>query len=111
MVTSFPLERILRNREATGRIVEWALELSGFDLTFVNSSTIKSKVLADFVAEWTPTPEDDKDLQEASSLPGTEDNNEWTLYFDGSFSLQGAGGGGVLVSPTGEVLKYAVQML
>ena len=82
-----------------------------FDLTFVNSTVIKSRVLADFVAEWTPTPEDDDDIREASSLPGNEDRNEWTLYFDGSFSLQGAGAGAVLVSPTGERLKYVVQML
>ena len=67
--------------------MEWALEISGFDLTFVNSSTIKSKVLADFVVEWTSTPKDDEELQEESSLPGAEDNNEWTLSFDGSFSL------------------------
>jgi hypothetical protein len=38
-----------------GRVVEWSLELSGFDLHFTNTSTIKSKALADFVAEWTPT--------------------------------------------------------
>jgi hypothetical protein len=34
VVTSFPLKRILRNPEATGRIVEWVLELSSFDLKF-----------------------------------------------------------------------------
>ena len=59
VVTSYPLERILRNHEATGRIVEWALELSGFDITFVNTHVIKSKALAEFVAEWTPTPYDE----------------------------------------------------
>src|SRR4051794_3159743 len=62
-----------------------ALELSGFDLTFVNSSGIKSRVLVYFVVEWTPTPEDDDDVREGSSLPEDEDNNEWTLYFHGSF--------------------------
>ena len=32
VVTRFPLKRILQNPEATGRIVEWALELSSFGL-------------------------------------------------------------------------------
>ena len=32
------------------------------------------------------------------------------MYFDGAFSLQGAGAGVLLVSPTGEHLKYVVQM-
>jgi ribonuclease HI len=32
------------------------------------------------------------------------------MYFDGAFSLQGAGVGVLLVAPTGEHLKYVVQM-
>ena len=32
------------------------------------------------------------------------------MYFDGAFSLQGAGGGVLLVAPTGEHLKYVIQM-
>ena len=32
------------------------------------------------------------------------------MYFDGAFSLQGAGPGVVLVAPSGEHLKYVVQM-
>ena len=31
------------------------------------------------------------------------------MYFDGAFSLQGAGAGVLLVAPTGD-LKYVVQM-
>src|SRR3954465_371939 len=32
------------------------------------------------------------------------------MYFDGAFSLQGAGAGVLLVAPTREHLKYVVQM-
>ena len=32
------------------------------------------------------------------------------MYFDGAFSLQSAGPGVLLVAPTGEHLKYVVQM-
>ena len=32
------------------------------------------------------------------------------MYFDGAFSLQGAGAGVLLIAPTGEHLKYVVQM-
>ena len=32
------------------------------------------------------------------------------MYFDGAFSLQGAGAGVLLVAPTGECLKYVIQM-
>lgn len=78
VVTSYPLERILRNWDVTGRIAEWALELSRFDLSFVSMHTIKSRALAEFVAEWTPTPLD----EEVTSLPGKEDPDHWTMYFD-----------------------------
>ena len=32
------------------------------------------------------------------------------MYFDGSLTLSGSGAGVVLVSPTGETLKYAIQL-
>ena len=42
VVTRLPLQRILHNPDATGRIVEWALELSSFGLKFESTSTIQS---------------------------------------------------------------------
>ena len=32
------------------------------------------------------------------------------MNFDGSFTLKGAGAGVVLTSPTGDILKYVVQL-
>ena len=49
VVTHFPLQRILRNPKATSKIVEWALELSSFVLEFESTSTIQSRVLAEFI--------------------------------------------------------------
>src|SRR3989337_4176034 len=99
VVTRFPLQRILRNPEATGRIVEWALELSIFGLKYESTSTIQSRALAEFIAEWTPTP--DEETPE-TIIPGREAPQDWIMYFDGAFSLQGAGAGVPLVAPTGE---------
>ena len=59
VVTRFPLQWILRNPEATSIIVEWALELSSFGLKFESTSTIQSRALAEFIAEWTPTPDEE----------------------------------------------------
>ena len=98
VVTRFPLQRILRNLEATGRIVEWALELSSFGLKFESTSTIQSRAPAEFIAEWTPTR--DEEATEAALL-GKESPQEWIMYFDGAFSLQGAGAGMLLVAPLG----------
>jgi len=107
VVTHLPLQHILRNLEATGRIVEWALELLSFALKFESTETIQSRALAEFIAEWTPTP--DEEVPEIS-LPGKETPKEWVMYFDGAFLLQGDGAGVLLVAPTREHLKYAIQM-
>ena len=63
--------------------------------------------MAEFIAEWTPTP--DEEIPE-TSIPVKETSKEWLMYFDGAFSLQGAGAGVLLIAPTGEHLKYVVQM-
>jgi len=51
MVTNFPLQDILRNRDATGRISKWAVELGALNLDFKPRTTIKSQALSDFIAE------------------------------------------------------------
>ena len=55
VVSSFPLGEIIQNREASGRIAKWAIELMGESLSFAPQKAIKSQVLVDFVAEWTDT--------------------------------------------------------
>ena len=47
----------------------------------------------------------DEEIQE-TTLPGEEASRSWIMYFDGAFSLQGAGASVLLVAPIGEGLKY-----
>ena len=100
MVTSFPIGDILHNRDATRRIAKWAVKLGSFELSFQPRMTIKSQALADFIAEWT-------ELQVPTI---TEQLEYWTMYFDGSLMIKGAGAGIVLISPIGERLKYVLQI-
>src|SRR6266508_5658951 len=51
VVTSFPIGEILHNRDATGRITKWAVELGSFELTFQPWTAIKSQALVDFIVE------------------------------------------------------------
>src|SRR5438046_1330632 len=99
VVTSFPIGEILHNRDATGRIAKWAVELGSFELTFQPRTAIKSQALIDFIAEWT----------EVQTPVATEHLEYWTMYFDGPLMTQGAGAGIMLISPTGERLKYVLQ--
>ena len=52
VVTEYPLGDILRNKEANGHIIKWAVELGTYSIDFRGRQTIKSQVLADFIAEW-----------------------------------------------------------
>ena len=74
---------------------------------WIEVSTIQSRVLAEFIAEWTSPP--DEEIRE-TAVPGKEASHNCIMYFDGAFSLQGAGTGVLLVAPTGEHLKYVIQM-
>ena len=53
VVTYFPLGEVIQNRDATGRITKWALELMGQGISYALWTAIKSQVLADFFAKWT----------------------------------------------------------
>ena len=51
VASEVPLNDIINNRDATGRIAKWAIQLLPFDITYKPRRSIKSQVLADFVAE------------------------------------------------------------
>jgi hypothetical protein len=99
VVMDYPLGDILRNEDATGRISKWAVELSALNIDFKPRTAIKSQALVDFMAEWR-----DNDLPTPTERP-----EHWVMYFDGSLKLEGAGVGVLLISPTGEQLKYVLQ--
>jgi ribonuclease HI len=42
--------------------------------------------------------------------PQQETVDDWIKYFDGAFTLKGAGAAVLLIAPTGEHLKYVLQM-
>ena len=42
VVMSFPLDEVIQNQHATGRIVKWALELMGQGIAYASRAAIKS---------------------------------------------------------------------
>ena len=99
--TSYPLGDMFRNREVTGRIGKWAVEIAPFVVRFVARTAVKSQILAYFIAEWTPAP------TEPTTTP-TQDI--WTIYTDGAYCSMGAGASAVLISPTGQQVQYAARL-
>jgi hypothetical protein len=89
VISDRPLAHILQSKEAIGRITQWAMEISQYDIKFVPQWAIKSQALSDFVVEWT-----NSGLQWIDELP-----DHWVMYFDGSYTLKGAVAGVVLIPP------------
>ncbi|XP_066320428.1 uncharacterized protein [Miscanthus floridulus] len=83
VVTEFPLGDILHNKEANGRIIKWVVKLGTYSIEFRSRPTIKSQVLADFIAKWTK-------IQEPIVATCPE---HWVMYFDGALNINGAGVG------------------
>jgi hypothetical protein len=97
--TSSTLGKILNNREATGKITKWAIELSMYDIIYKPRIAIKAQALSDFVAKWIKiqTPSKEKELE------------YWTINFDGSLQFQGAGAEILLTLPKGEVSSISCK--
>jgi hypothetical protein len=104
--SSFPIREVLGNKEATGRIAKWATKLTPFALEIIARTAIKSQILADFMAEWQAPAVSYPEEHEGESNLG----RYWTMRFDGSKCLKGAGAGVVLISPEGKKLHYAAHL-
>ena len=57
VMTDQPIKKAINKPEAAGRMVQWAIELSKFDVEYRPRAAIKAQALADFIAEFT-TPKD-----------------------------------------------------
>jgi hypothetical protein len=76
------------------------MEIGQYDVEFVPQRAIKSQAVIDFITEWM-----DSGLRGIDDLPG-----HWVMYFDGSYTMKGAGAGVVLIPTEGDILKYVIQI-
>ena len=53
-----PIKKSMNKPKAAGRMVQWAIELSQFDIKYHPKTAIKAQALADFIVEFT-IPDDD----------------------------------------------------
>ena len=81
VVSSAPVGEIIRNREATGRVAKWAIEMAAHSIKYEPRKAIKSQALVDFINDWT-------EMQEMTRKP---DSLYWKMYFDGSKLIDGSG--------------------
>ena len=80
--------------EAASRMIQWAIELSQFDIEYLPRMAIKAQALADFIVEFAF-------LNESSPA---NDVKRWTIQTDSSSAQKRGGVGVVITTPDGEIL-------
>jgi hypothetical protein len=100
VLTEYSLKKILQKPDLSSKLVNWSVELGQFDIEFHPQTSIKGQVLADFLLEFSNTPESEE-------LPKKE---TWVAYVDGSSVNQKSGVCVTLESPDGESFRYAIKL-
>ena len=100
VMANHPLKKAMNKLEASARLIQWAVELSEFDIRYQPRHAIKAQALADFIAELTPS---------CGDIEGMEDSKKWVVHMDGSSTQHAGGIGVVLQSPEGDKLKHKIR--
>ena len=96
-MTNQSLEKSLEKFENSGRLLNWAIELSTLGIKYKPRLAIKGQALADFIAECS---------YQETMAPTL---GVWEVYTDGSATVSGSGSEIVLVSQEKTEIKYALR--
>jgi ribonuclease HI len=100
VVRAAPISEIIGNKDASGMIAKWEIELAPYTPQYERRDAIKSQALADFLVDWA-------EIQYEPPMP---ESNYWKMHFDGYKTKEGLGIGIVLTSPKRDQLKYVLQI-
>nr|CAN61463.1 hypothetical protein VITISV_005681 [Vitis vinifera] len=101
ILTDQPICNILHKPDLSGRMLQWAIELSEYGIEYQPRLSMKGQVMADFVVESSQKPAQDEE-------PRKEE--WWTLRVDGASRSLRSGIGLLLQSPMGEQLEQAIRL-
>ncbi|XP_074371526.1 uncharacterized protein LOC141712462 [Apium graveolens] len=117
VLTDQPLRHIIYILKASGRLIEWAIELDEFDIKYKPRTTIKAQASADFMVECTINDQEVRGKEIVTPEEGEKDKKEdltlkeyWVLHFDGASKTKSSGACLVLQSPKGFMIKYALKL-
>jgi len=109
-----PIKYIFEKPTLTGRITQWQMLLSEYDIQYVTQKAIKGSVLANHLAH--QLIEDYQSMQlefpDEEILVFEEDNNKntWTLFFDGASNALGHGIGAILITHTKQYMPMTARL-
>ncbi|GJX62495.1 reverse transcriptase domain-containing protein [Tanacetum coccineum] len=101
VITDKPISQILNNREATGRLAKWGIELKAYGIKYALRSMIKGQVLTDFLADIMA---EDNSTQIKASGPND------TLAEGKTSNEQRSRACLILIDPEGAEYSYALRL-
>jgi len=113
-----PIKYIFEKPALTGRIAQWQVLLSEFNIIYVTQKAVKGSALVDYLAQ---QPINDyhpmhlefpnEDIMALSKEDGgDEDKEKWIVWYDGAPNVLGHGIGAVLVSPDKQCLPCTARL-
>ena len=91
------MRKIIHKPDISGRLVNWAIELSQFSLTFLPRTTVKAQVLADFVVECNFPKNQTTPMETEPEIPESNPDS-WVLHVDGFSTTERSSAGLILKS-------------
>ncbi|GKB22056.1 reverse transcriptase domain-containing protein, partial [Tanacetum coccineum] len=79
-------------------------KLEEHDIQYRPRTSVKGKILADFIVERPKDNLEDTLMEDEEELP-----EPWTLFTDGSSCVDGSGAGLILINPEGMEFTYALR--
>ncbi|XP_070679185.1 uncharacterized protein [Malus domestica] len=106
-----PVKYVMSKPVLAGRLAKWVLLLNQYEIIYVPAKAVKGQALADFLADHPITADWkisdnllDEDVFYIDIFP------TWTMFFDGSARVDGAGARVVFMSPQRQILPYSFQL-
>ena len=114
MTKSHPIRSLLQCPVLSGRLAQWLLQLSQYEIVAETPTAIKSQAIADLLAQF---PGEDNSFI-FDEVPGEVDevlmadlvDATWTLRFDGSSTAVSSGAGIVLFRDDGEAVPKSFKL-
>jgi hypothetical protein len=114
MTKSHPIRSLLQRPVLTGRLAQWLLQLSQYEIIAKTPTVIKSQAIADLLAQF---PGEDNSFI-SDEVPGEVNevlmadvtDATWTLRFDGSSTAASSGAGIVLFRNDGEAIPKSFKL-
>ena len=114
MTKSHPIRSLLQRPVLTGRLAQWLLQLSQYEIIAETPTAIKSQAIADLLAQF---PGEDSSFI-SDEVPGEVNevlmadvtDATWTLRFDGSSTATSSGVGIVFFRNDGEAIPKSFKL-